>query len=162
MSIITGMHNLITCLIFFKYRLRQTILIGILKNYTLRLKASQLIFKNPIYKHCMYPSYSLVVHIIPHPHAVGKTWVKWLITCERLVMPSTKQIPSRMLDLPLPFRPVTALNNGSKPLTSVRCAYDLKPSSTIALINMVICCSWKDINRVIYCILYNSKYLMHH
>ncbi len=36
------------------------------------------------------------------------------LTCARLVMPSTKQIESRMLDFPLPFRPVMALNLGSK------------------------------------------------
>jgi len=32
-----------------------------------------------------------------------------------------------MLDLPLPFRPVIALNCWSKPCTTVRLAYDLKP-----------------------------------
>jgi len=51
-------------------------------------------------------------------------------------MPSTKQIESRMLDLPEPFRPVMALKNGSKLGTTVRWAYDLKPSTTISSINM--------------------------
>jgi hypothetical protein len=37
---------------------------------------------------------------------------------------------SRMLLLPEPFSPVIALKNGSKFGTTVRCAYDLKPSST--------------------------------
>jgi len=49
-------------------------------------------------------------------------------TCVRLLMPSTKQIASKMLLFPLPLRPVMALNSGSKPDTTVRCAYDLKPS----------------------------------
>ena len=44
---------------------------------------------------------------------VGQTWV-------RLLMPRTKQIPSRMFDLPEPFRPVMALNCGSKLETTVR------------------------------------------
>ena len=35
-------------------------------------------------------------------------------TCARLVMPSTKHMESKMLDFPLPFRPVMALNLGSK------------------------------------------------
>ena len=35
-------------------------------------------------------------------------------TCERLVIPKTKHIESRMLDLPDPFRPVIALKWGSK------------------------------------------------
>jgi len=33
-----------------------------------------------------------------------------------------------MFDLPEPFNPVIALNNGSNPGTTVRLAYDLKPS----------------------------------
>ena len=41
-----------------------------------------------------------------------------------------------MLDLPEPFRPVMALKNGSKLGTTVRWAYDLKPSTTISSINM--------------------------
>lgn len=49
-------------------------------------------------------------------------------TCERLVIPSTKQMASRMLLLPEPFRPVMALNRGSNAGTTVRCAYDLNPS----------------------------------
>ena len=48
-------------------------------------------------------------------------------------MPSTKQMESRTFDLPLPFRPVMALKAGSKPETTVRVAYDLKPSSTISM-----------------------------
>ena len=48
---------------------------------------------------------------------------RWrLRTCERLVMPSTKQMESRMLDLPEPFRPVMALKRGSNAGTTVRCA----------------------------------------
>ena len=43
-------------------------------------------------------------------------------TCDRFVMPSTKHIESRMLDLPDPFRPVMALNRGSNAGTTVRCA----------------------------------------
>ena len=55
-------------------------------------------------------------------------------------MPSTKQMASRMLDLPLPLRPVMALNSESKPEISVREAYDLKPSSTIPLMYMALLC----------------------
>ena len=43
-------------------------------------------------------------------------------TCERLVMPKRKQMASRMLLLPLPLRPVMALNRGSNPVISVRWA----------------------------------------
>ena len=43
-------------------------------------------------------------------------------TCVRLVMPSTKQMESKMLDFPEPFRPVMALNCVSKPDTTVRLA----------------------------------------
>lgn len=53
-------------------------------------------------------------------------------------MPNTKHIESRMLDLPLPLRPVIALNCGSKAGTVTRCAYDLKPSMVISSINIVI------------------------
>ena len=38
-----------------------------------------------------------------------------------------------MFDLPLPFKPVIALNCGSNPETLVRVAYDLKPSMTTCL-----------------------------
>lgn len=38
-----------------------------------------------------------------------------------------------MLDLPLPFKPVIALNWGSNPAIVVRVAYDLKPSITTCL-----------------------------
>jgi len=43
---------------------------------------------------------------------MGGTAKDWLRagTCVRLLIPSTKQIPSRILDLPEPFRPVMALN----------------------------------------------------
>ena len=37
-------------------------------------------------------------------------------------MPSTKQMESKMLDFPEPFRPVMALNCVSKPDTTVRLA----------------------------------------
>lgn len=55
-------------------------------------------------------------------HSQRRAW-------ERLVMPRTKQMLSRMLLLPLPLRPVMALKKGSKAGTTVRCAYDLKPST---------------------------------
>lgn len=42
-----------------------------------------------------------------------------------------------MLDFPLPLRPVMALKRGSNPIISVLCAYDLKPSMTIDLMNIV-------------------------
>ncbi len=57
--------------------------------------------------------------------AAARTWV-------RLEMPSTKQIESKIFDLPEPLSPVIALNSRSKPLTTVRTAYDLNPSSTIS------------------------------
>jgi hypothetical protein len=54
-------------------------------------------------------------------------------------MPRTKQMESRMLDLPEPLRPVMALKDGSKPDTTVRVAYDLKPSITISSMYMAGC-----------------------
>ena len=42
-----------------------------------------------------------------------------------------------MLDFPLPFNPVMALNWGSNPGISTRCAYDLKPSKLISFTYMV-------------------------
>jgi len=51
----------------------------------------------------------------------ARTWLRFEI-------PSTKQMLSRMFDLPDPFRPVIALNSGSNPDTTVRVAYDLNPS----------------------------------
>jgi hypothetical protein len=36
-----------------------------------------------------------------------------------LVIPSTKQIASRMLDFPDPFKPVIALNDGSHPKSAL-------------------------------------------
>ena len=53
--------------------------------------------------------------------------------CDRLVMPSTKQMLSSTFDLPEPLAPVMALNCGSKPLITVRRAYDLKPSRMISM-----------------------------
>eukprot|EP00961_Rhodomonas_salina_P179628 2423956-Rhodomonas_salina.2 len=47
-------------------------------------------------------------------------------------MPRTKQIESRIFDFPLPFRPVMALNMGSKPSTTVRLAYDCKHRRAIS------------------------------
>ena len=44
-----------------------------------------------------------------------------------LVIPKTKQIASRMLDLPEPLRPVMALKDGSHPVIWVRTGYDLNP-----------------------------------
>ena len=43
-------------------------------------------------------------------------------TNERVVKPRTKQIASRIFDFPDPFRPVMALNCGSKPVITVRFA----------------------------------------
>ena len=43
-------------------------------------------------------------------------------TCVRFEMPSTKQMESKMFDLPDPLSPVIALNNGSNPGTTVRLA----------------------------------------
>ena len=47
-------------------------------------------------------------------------------------MPRTKQMESKMFDLPEPLRPVMALNCGSRDGTTVRFAYDLKPSIVIS------------------------------
>ena len=47
-------------------------------------------------------------------------------------MPNTKQIASNMLDLPLPFNPVIAVNERSNGNTLVNYAYDLKPSNNIS------------------------------
>lgn len=58
------------------------------------------------------------------------------LTCCMLVMPSTKQMESRMLDLPLPLSPVMALNCWSSPKTVVRFAKLLKPSRVISSIHM--------------------------
>lgn len=58
-------------------------------------------------------------------------------TCCKFCMPRTKQIESKMLDFPLPFNPVMALNWGSNPGISTRCAYDLKPSKLISFTYMV-------------------------
>lgn len=55
-------------------------------------------------------------------------------TWPKLDIPRTKQMESKILDLPLPFNPVIALNNGSNPLISVLFPYDLKPSIIIDLI----------------------------
>lgn len=44
------------------------------------------------------------------------------------VIPSTKQIASRMFDFPEPLRPVMALNDGSHPVICVLTGYDLKPA----------------------------------
>lgn len=41
---------------------------------------------------------------------------------------------SKILDFPVPFKPVIALNSGSNPNISVRLPYDLKPSTIIDLI----------------------------
>lgn len=45
---------------------------------------------------------------------------------------------SRMLDFPVPFNPVIALNSLSNPSTSHRLPYDLKPSITIDLMYILI------------------------
>jgi hypothetical protein len=44
-----------------------------------------------------------------------------------LVIPRTKQMASRMLDLPEPLRPVIALKDASQPEIVVRTGYDLNP-----------------------------------
>ena len=46
------------------------------------------------------------------------------------VIPRTKHIASRMLDLPEPFKPVMALNEASQPVIWVRTGYDLNPRKT--------------------------------
>ena len=65
------------------------------------------------------------------------------LACDRFVMPSTKQMESRMLDLPLPLRPVMALKKGSKFGTLTRVAYDLKPSSVISSIYILAFCRYR-------------------
>ncbi|MDB9925088.1 hypothetical protein OAD67_02380 [bacterium] len=47
--------------------------------------------------------------------SITLTWLKFVI-------PSTKQMESRILDFPEPFNPVMALKSGSKEGTTVRCA----------------------------------------
>lgn len=49
---------------------------------------------------------------------------------DMFVIPRTKHIASRMLDLPEPFKPVMALNEASQPVIWVRTGYDLKPRNT--------------------------------
>jgi hypothetical protein len=60
---------------------------------------------------------------LEHFHAIQIIWYTW----DMLVIPNTKHIASRMLDLPEPFRPVMALKEGSHPTIWVRTGYDLKP-----------------------------------
>ena len=67
-------------------------------------------------------------------------------TWERLVMPSKKQMASKMLLFPLPFSPVMALKSGSNPSISVRCAYDLKPSRTTFFMYISCCCAVSIVN----------------
>ena len=55
---------------------------------------------------------------------------EWLRAVDIFVIPRTKHIASRMLDLPDPFKPVMALNEASQPVISVRTGYDLKPRFT--------------------------------
>lgn len=45
------------------------------------------------------------------------------------VIPNTKQIASKILDLPEPLRPVIALKDESHPVIWVRTGYDLNPAS---------------------------------
>lgn len=45
-----------------------------------------------------------------------------------------------MFDLPEPFKPVIALNLGSKPDITVLVEYDLKPSNIISSINIL----WRE------------------
>lgn len=51
--------------------------------------------------------------------------------------PRTKQIASRMLDLPEPFSPVMALKDESHPEIWVRTGYDLKPSNPFSYIPLI-------------------------
>ena len=60
----------------------------------------------------------MVLYVIKH------TW-------DMLVIPKTKHIASRMLDLPDPLRPVMALKEGSHPVIWVLTGYDLKPKSRL-------------------------------
>lgn len=55
------------------------------------------------------------------------TYIGSKLTFDMSVSPSTKQMASRMLDLPEPLRPVMALNEESHPVICVRTGYDLKP-----------------------------------
>lgn len=59
------------------------------------------------------------------------TWVKFVI-------PRTKQIESRIFDLPVPFNPVIAVNSLSNGPISVRLPYDLKPSKIIVFTYILI------------------------
>lgn len=43
-----------------------------------------------------------------------------ILTDDMFVIPNTKQIASRMLDFPEPFRPVIALKDESHPVICVR------------------------------------------
>ena len=62
--------------------------------------------------------------------------LEW-ITLLKTWMPRRKQIESRMLLFPLPFKPVMALNSRSHPEMTVRVAYDLKPSTITSSMNMM-------------------------
>ena len=52
---------------------------------------------------------------------------------ESVDKPRTNKIESMIFDFPEPFRPVIALNYGSKPAITVLFAYDLNPSKIISL-----------------------------
>ncbi len=54
------------------------------------------------------------------------------------VFPSTKQMASRMLDFPEPFRPVIALKEESHPVIVVRPGYDLNPNTHLSLYAYVL------------------------
>ena len=55
-------------------------------------------------------------------------------TSPRLDIPRRKLIASKILDFPLPFAPVMAVNVLSNPDITVLSAYDLKPCKMICLI----------------------------
>ena len=57
-------------------------------------------------------------------------------------MPRTKQMESKMFDFPLPFNPVMALKYWSNWGTTVRCAYDLKPSMQTSSTYIIVFYVW--------------------
>ena len=82
------------------------------------------------------PTLRLYLHCTFLLHCLSWRAREFYYTWERFDIPRRKQMASNMFDLPLPFRPVIALNIGSNGPTSVLWAYDLNPSMTICLINI--------------------------
>ena len=68
----------------------------------------------------------VIVHVTSstsnRPHYFMLSRTSHFLTWDKFVIPSKKQIASKIFDFPLPFKPVIALNKGSKPLISVRWA----------------------------------------